>query len=98
MLSSPTSYCLTQCNKIGYYLQQIHHLEIIRMKVSFLQDETGSLLFYGARDIWVRQQEGREAMEAEKNRPTDYGIFDRMKQKRLEENLIKHSQFNDLIK
>ena len=35
MLSSPSSYCLKQCNKIGFYLQKIHSLEIIRMKVTF---------------------------------------------------------------
>ena len=38
---NPDAFCLKVCNKIGYYLQLIHKLDIIRMDVEFYQDETG---------------------------------------------------------
>ena len=35
MVKQPETYCLMQCYKIGYYLQQVHRIEIISMQVEF---------------------------------------------------------------
>jgi hypothetical protein len=33
--TQPYAYCLKVCNKIGYYLQVVHGIEILRMTVEF---------------------------------------------------------------
>jgi hypothetical protein len=55
MLHNPNAFCLKQCNKIGYYLQLLQDIEIIRMKVEFFQDETGFIQLYNASEIWTRK-------------------------------------------
>ena len=60
---SPGAYCLKMCNKIGYYLQQIHAIEIIRMQVEFQQDETGKVVFFNCKNLWVRELEEMKPKE-----------------------------------
>lgn len=36
MTSDPEMYCLKVCHKIGFYLQTIHNIDLLRMKVQFL--------------------------------------------------------------
>jgi hypothetical protein len=33
MRSNPELYCLRACHKIGYYLQKVHQIDLLRMKV-----------------------------------------------------------------
>ena len=54
MISNPELYCLRACHKIGFYLQKIHSLDLLRMKVSFLQDDNGKIWFTHASDIYTR--------------------------------------------
>lgn len=63
MKSSAAAYCLKQCNKIGYYLQMLRGREIVRMKVTFYQDETGFIQLFNATDIWLRRDLYREATD-----------------------------------
>lgn len=35
MLRDPQAFCLKQCNKIGYYLQRLHQVELISMQAEF---------------------------------------------------------------
>ena len=58
-LRNPQAACLKYCNKIGYYLQMVHQIEILRMDVEFMQDETGLVLFYHAENIWIRCSESK---------------------------------------
>lgn len=61
-LKNPQAFCLKQCNKIGYYLQMVHQIEVIRMDVEFYQDETGLVLFYHAHNIWIRCSETKSKL------------------------------------
>lgn len=63
MVYNPHLYCLKVCNKICYYIQVIHRIEIVRMKVEFFQDESGLILLYNASDIWARKDLYKEATE-----------------------------------
>jgi hypothetical protein len=36
MMTNPEFYCLRACHKIGYYLQKVHQIDLLRMKVQFL--------------------------------------------------------------
>lgn len=54
MRTNPGGYCLKACNKIGYFVQLIHKIDIMRMKVEFFQDENGLIQFYHAKDVWIR--------------------------------------------
>lgn len=56
-LKNPHAFCLKQCNKMGFYLQMVHQIEILRMDVEFHQDETGLMIFYHAQNIWIRVKE-----------------------------------------
>ena len=33
MIRDPELYCLRACHKIGFYLQKIHNIDLLRMKV-----------------------------------------------------------------
>lgn len=61
-LKHPQAYCLKVCNKIGYYFQTIHHIDIIRMEVEFFQDETGLVQLYHARRIYIRCLESNKIL------------------------------------
>lgn len=37
----------------------VHQIEILRMDVEFMQDETGLVLFYHAENIWIRCSESK---------------------------------------
>ena len=65
---NPGAYCLKMCNKIGYYLQQIHAIEIIRMQVEFQQDENGKVFFYNCKNLWIRELEEIQKKEPKKTR------------------------------
>tara|TARA_B110000285_G_scaffold230763_1_gene297971 strand:+ start:296 stop:541 length:246 start_codon:yes stop_codon:yes gene_type:complete len=54
MRTNPGGYCLKACNKIGFFLQLIHNIDIMRMKVEFFQDENGLIQFYNAKNVWIR--------------------------------------------
>jgi hypothetical protein len=51
----PVMYTQKVCHKIGYYLQKIHDLDLIRIKVEFSTDEFGRVILLGASNILVRQ-------------------------------------------
>lgn len=63
MKFNPAAYCLKQCNKIGYYIQLLRSREIVRMKVTFYQDESGLIQLYNAQDIWLRRDLYKEAID-----------------------------------
>jgi UDP-N-acetyl-D-mannosaminuronic acid transferase (WecB/TagA/CpsF family) len=48
-------YCQKICHKIGFYLQKIHGLDLVRMKVKFSIDEFNRVYLLGASEILVRQ-------------------------------------------
>jgi hypothetical protein len=48
-------YCQKICHKIGFYLQKIHGLDLVRMKVEFSIDEFNRVYLLGASEILVRQ-------------------------------------------
>jgi len=35
-------------------MKSIHNIEIIRMSVEFIQDESGFIMLYHASNIWIR--------------------------------------------
>lgn len=43
------------CHKIGYYLQKLHKLDLVRMKVDFHVDEWGKVYLFGVTDLLVRK-------------------------------------------
>lgn len=47
-------YCLKQCYKMGYYIQQLYKLEILRMRAEFAKDIHGTIWFTHASKILVR--------------------------------------------
>jgi hypothetical protein len=57
MRDMPQMYCLRACHKIGYYLQKIHRVDLLRMKVEFYQDDNGKVWFSHASDIFTRKME-----------------------------------------
>lgn len=54
MIADPELYCLRACHKIGFYLQKIHKVDLLRMKVQFTQDDNGKIWFTHAFDIYTR--------------------------------------------
>ena len=52
--SNIDAFCLKSCNKIGYFMQMIHKIDIIRMDVEFYQNECGTIQLYNAQNIWIR--------------------------------------------
>ena len=65
MRTNPGGYCLKACNKIGYFIQLIHNVDIMRMKVEFFQDENGLVQFYHAKDVWIRCLESQLSTKQE---------------------------------
>jgi hypothetical protein len=61
--ANPEACCLKICNKIGYYMQVLHEIDILRMTVEFYQDETGCVQLYHASDIWIRCLEGNSELK-----------------------------------
>jgi hypothetical protein len=59
MRTNPGGYCLKACNKIGFFIQLVHNIDIMRMKVEFFQDENGLIQFYHAKDVWIRCLESK---------------------------------------
>ena len=64
-------------------MQFVHEIDIIRMNVEFYQDETGSVHFYNATNIWIRCLESNKEL----NQPDTQLI-----QKELMESLQKEIQ------
>jgi hypothetical protein len=50
------------CNKIGYFLQVVHKIDIVRMDVQFFQDECGATWLYSAQNIWIRLLENHKQL------------------------------------
>lgn len=55
MKTKPTIYCHRICHKIGYYLQQVHGLDLVRMRVDFQRDEFGKIHLFGVDELLIRQ-------------------------------------------
>jgi len=60
---------------MGYFIQLMHNVDIMRMKVEFFQDENGLIQFYHAKDVWIRCLESQlvakqELQPALKKAPT----------------------------
>lgn len=50
-LENKEKYCLKQVYKMCYYIQKLYHIEIIRMKVEFSQDDNNTIWMQHASDI-----------------------------------------------
>lgn len=61
-VNNPFAFCLKVCNKIGYFMQFVHEIDIIRMNVEFYQDECGGVHFYKATNIWIRCLESNKEL------------------------------------
>ena len=61
-VNNPFAYCLKLCNKVGFFMQFVHEIDIIRMNVEFYQDETGSIHLYNASNIWIRCLESNKEL------------------------------------
>ena len=57
MMATPELYCLRACHKIGFYLQNIHSVDLMRMKVEFYQDDNGKVWQSHASEIYTRTLE-----------------------------------------
>lgn len=68
---------------MGFYLQRIHGLDIIRMKVDFNIDEWGKVFLFGVTDLLVRK--GRKVPTENDAMLADYII----KKITAKENLMK---------
>lgn len=55
--TNPIVYCIKQCHKIGYYMQKVQLVDIIRMDVEFIKDDFGEIFFFHATNIWTRQNQ-----------------------------------------
>jgi len=49
------AYCYRVCTKIGYYVQQMYHKEIMKMGCDFYQDDNGKVWFFYAKNILTRR-------------------------------------------
>lgn len=63
-------YCLKQCYKMCFYISQLHHFEILRMRAEFIKDIHGTIWFTYAANVWMRPnnaaQEVRDNQEKAK--------------------------------
>ena len=50
-------YCLKQCTKMAYYIQQLYHISILRMKCEFMKDDNGTIWFTYAKEVFTRSNE-----------------------------------------
>ena len=57
MMATPELYCLRACHKIGFYLQRMHRVDLMRMEVEFYQDDNGKVWFSHASEIYTRKLE-----------------------------------------
>lgn len=51
----PLKYCQRICHKIGFYLQKIHGIDLVRMHVDFHVDEFGKIFLFQTKNLVIRQ-------------------------------------------
>ena len=51
----PLQYCIKMCHIMGYYLQHLHGLDLLKMHVDFNQDEFGEIWLMNVDKILIRQ-------------------------------------------
>ena len=51
----PKQYCTKLCHTIGFYLQNVHGYDILRMKVDFNQDDFGEIWLMQVDQLLVRK-------------------------------------------
>ena len=67
---TPLQYCIKMCHIMGFYMQRVHKIEILRMKVDFNQDEFGEIWLMQVDNLFVRT--AREVPIDKKNQVADY--------------------------
>ena len=55
MKEKPLQYCIKMCHIMGWYLQHLHRLDLLKMKVDFNQDEFGEIWLMNVDKILIRQ-------------------------------------------
>ena len=53
---SPLHYCLKVCHKIGFYLQKLYKVDLMRIHVDFYQDEFKKIWLMQADKIFIREK------------------------------------------
>ena len=77
-------YCLKQVYKMAYYIQQLYHCEVLRMKAEFVKDDNGSIWFQFADQLWVRPSTNY-AKNADQSREKVAKINEEKRQQLLQE-------------
>jgi hypothetical protein len=57
MIATPDLNCLCACHKIGFYLQRMHRVDMMRMNVEFYQDDNCKVWFSHTSEIYTRKLE-----------------------------------------
>ena len=81
-------YCLKQCYKISFYVQQLYRFEILRMRAEFAKDIHGTIWFTYASKILVRP--GHDPVRENEQRMQRMAEVNEAKKIELENKLREH--------
>ena len=51
---APLHYCLKQCHKLGYFLQKMYKIDLMRVKVDFYMDEFSKIWLMQTDKLFIR--------------------------------------------